>query len=132
MKKYEILRGRKPVSVLFSKARSVRSGNIKVLFAPLDFEQSGKRLLPKVLFIVGKRIVPDAVDRNRIKRLMREAYRHEKSVAVTCAGKYAGKESRALCIAFMYIGRTKTLPSQECFRAEVRDLLQRILRASPC
>lgn len=117
--------------MLFSKARSVRSGNIKVLFAPLELEQSGKRSLPKVLFIVGKRIVPDAVDRNRIKRLMREAYRHEKSVAVACAGKYTGNENGTLCIAFMYIGRTKTIPSQEWFRAEVRGLLQSILSASP-
>ena len=95
-------------------------------------EKGGRRALPKVLFVVGKRIIPDAVGRNRIKRLMREAYRHEKSTAVECARKYTGSGNTVLCIAFMYTGRKKnTLPSSESFRKEVRGLLEGIMRMAP-
>ncbi len=131
LKKYEILRGRTLVSKLFSSGRSVRGEFIKVLFAPLDMECGGGRSLPKVLFVVGRKIRPDAVGRNRIKRLMKESYRHEKSVAAECAKKYAGSGNVILCIAFMYVGRKKTLPSSDRVRKEVRGLLEGILRAIP-
>lgn len=131
LKKYEILRGRTLVSKLFSSARSFRGGFIKVLFAPLEVDNGGRRSLPKVLFVVGRKIRPDAVGRNRIKRLMKEAYRHEKPLAAECAEKYAGDGNKTLCIAFMYTGRRKTLPSSESFRKEVRELLESILRMTP-
>ncbi len=131
LKKYEILRGSTPVSKLFSSARSFRGNAIKVLFAPLEMESGGNRSLPKVLFVVGKKTRPDAVGRNRIKRLMKEAYRHAKPVAVECAEKYAGNGNRVLCIAFMYIGRNNRLPSSESFRKEVRELLEGIKSTAP-
>ena len=131
LKKYEILRGRTSVSTLFSSARSFRGEFIKVLFAPLEMEHGSSRSLPKVLFVVGRKIRPDAVGRNRIKRLMKEAYRHEKPVAAECAEKYGGDGKKTLCIAFMYTGRRKTLPSSESFRKEVRGLLESILRMTP-
>lgn len=131
LKKYEILRGNIPVSKLFSSAHSVRGKFIKALFAPLDLRYEGKKSLPKVLFVVGRKVRPDAVDRNRIKRLMKEAYRHEKSLATECAGRYAGSGNRILCIAFMFIGRNKALPSSEHFRKEVRELLEGIKNTAP-
>ena len=131
LKKHEILRGSKQVSKLFSSARSFRGKFIKALFAPLETGCGGKRSLPKVLFVVGRKIRPHAVDRNRVKRLMKEAYRHEKPVAVDCAGSYADDGKKVLCIALMYIGRNKTLPSSERFRKEIRELLEGIKSVAP-
>lgn len=119
------------MSKLFRSARSYRGNFIKVLFAPLEMTWRGHRSLPKVLFIVGRKIKPDAVDRNRIKRLMKEAYRHEKALAIECAGKYAGNGERILCIAFMYVGRKKNSPSLENFRKEIRALLEGINSMAP-
>ncbi|PWW81288.1 ribonuclease P [Prosthecochloris marina] len=132
LKKYEILRGSSSVSKLFSSARSYRGNFIKVLFAPLEVTWKGHRSLPKVLFIVGRKIKPNAVDRNRIKRLMKEAYRHEKALATECAGKYAGNGDRILCVAFMYIGRKKNSPSLGSFRKEIRALLEGIKSMAQC
>ncbi len=133
LKKYEILRGSKPVSKLFSSARSVRGQFIKVLFAPLEldgFEQV-QLSLPQVLFVVGKKNISDAVSRNRIKRLMKEAYRHEKTAAIKCAGKHTGGGNQVLGMAFMYIGRETVKPSPERFRKEIRSLLEGVVRMSP-
>lgn len=131
LKKYEILRGSATVSKLFSSARSFRGKFIKALFTPLEMELEGSLSLPKVLFVAGRKNTPDAVDRNRIKRLMKEAYRHEKQLAVECAAKYRGKGSRTLCIAFVYTGRYKTLPSSHEFREEIKTLLETIRSMSP-
>lgn len=120
------------VSRLFSSARSFRGKFIKALFAPLEIDHAVNRSLPKVLFVVGRKTRPHAVDRNRIKRLMKEAYRQEKSIAAECAAQHAGNGgNKILGIAFMYIGRHKTLPSSESFRKEVRELLQGIKSMSP-
>ena len=131
LKKYEILRGSTTVSKLFSSARSFRGKFIKALFISLEMEREGKLSLPKVLFVAGRKNTPDAVDRNRIKRLMKEAYRHEKQLAAECAAKYRGKGNRVLCIAFVYTGRYKTLPSSHRFREEIRTLLETIRSMSP-
>ena len=131
LKKYEILRGSTKVSKLFGSSRSFRGKFIKALFASLEIERGGNRSLPKVLFVVGRKIRPAAVDRNKIKRLMKEAYRHEKSIAEKCAAQYTGNGNRILCIAFIYIGRNKTLPSLENFRKEVRELLEGIKSRTP-
>lgn len=132
LKKYEILRGGTRVSKLFSSARSFRGNFIRALFASLEIDRAANRSLPKVLFVVGKKTRQHAVDRNRIKRLMKEAYRQEKSIAAECAAQHAGNGgNRILCIAFMYIGRDKTLPSSESFRKEIRELLQGIKSMNP-
>ncbi len=132
LKKFEILRGGLRVSGLFSSAHSFRGKFIKAFFAPIEIEHAVNRSLPKVLFVVGKKTMPSAVDRNRTKRLMKEAYRQEKSIAAECAAQHTGKGGNSiLCIAFMYIGRYKTLPSSESFRKEIRELLQGIKSMNP-
>ncbi len=79
-----------------------------------------------VLYVVGRKQRPDAVDRNRIRRLMKEAYRHEKPLARRCAQRLTGQEGRILCMAFVFTGRGSKIPSQERFREEIGKLLTSI------
>ncbi len=75
--KHERIKSRKLISALFREGRKVRSQNLLLLYLeqPVDSRKS------PVQFgvTVAKRNVKRAVDRNRIKRLVREAYRKQKS-----------------------------------------------------
>lgn len=81
-----------------------------------------------ILFAVSKKTVPSAVGRNRVKRMMREAYRLEKMFAGSCS-EPAGAGSAAFPrdMALLYKGRKKNIPDLEAFRSEVRKLLQRLI-----
>lgn len=67
--KNQKLKSRKAISQLFSEGSAVKSYPIKMIYLPI--QQVGS----KVSFSVPKRNFKLAVDRNRIKRLMRESYR---------------------------------------------------------
>lgn len=73
--KNERLKSRKLIEQLFCTGRSFRVDPLRVifLFGPLD-EPGGV----EVGVSVGKRFFKKAADRNQLKRLMREAYRHQK------------------------------------------------------
>lgn len=56
----------------------------------------------QLLVVVPKRGFKRAVDRNRIKRLMREAYRTNKQLL----NIYSGKEAQQLLLGIVYVGKT--------------------------
>lgn len=74
-KKEERLCSLKAIEELYSKGRSFNSGNLKIIF--LKHEQTS---LPpcQVVFSAPKKLFKRAVDRNLLKRRMREAYRTNK------------------------------------------------------
>lgn len=92
--KAEKLCSRTQTEQLFAERRSVFLYPFKVLFLPTSAEQH----FPKVLISVPKRRFRRAVDRNRIKRLIREVYRLEKE-----AGKAHLMGINALAI--VYVGK---------------------------
>lgn len=84
--KGEKLKSKKAIEKLFHEGQRLRAFPLQMNFLKMD--HSGK--LPyKVGFSVPKRLVKLAVNRNRIKRLMREAYRTNKDAfSTTSADKY--------------------------------------------
>jgi ribonuclease P protein component len=81
---------------LFADGRSFKEYPIRVLYLPLEKGEVAAQLL----ISVPKRKFAAAVSRNRIKRLIREAYRLNKTELIEnwqSSGKY-------FALAFVYIG----------------------------
>lgn len=72
----------------------------------------------QVAFTVPKRNFKNAVDRNRIKRLMREAYRINKE-------NFIGKSGKKFAVLFIYLG--KEMPSYSRLEKTMVALLKRYL-----
>ena len=78
----EKLKHKTQIDLLFAKGKWHSSGNLRIISIDLekkpqpDFDISNV----KIGVSVSKKYFKKAVDRNRIKRLLREAYRHNKDV----------------------------------------------------
>lgn len=121
LRKYEILRRKKVITALFETGDVVKVSFLRARFVVLE-DMPHERGLPRVMFAVSKRVVKHASKRNRIKRLLREAYRMEK--AIFLQDRFRGiLEKKALCIAFMYQASQGEVPE---FR-EVRSVMGKCL-----
>jgi ribonuclease P protein component len=74
--KEEHLKSKKEIDSLFQKGKVVVANPIRLVHL---FLSESEQIYPKVLFSVSKRNFKKAVDRNRIKRQMREVYRRSRS-----------------------------------------------------
>jgi len=81
--KAQILRSRKSIGHLYANGKSLFRYPIKLLYVAegnINTASPSPEQL-KVLFAVSKKRYPRAVDRNKIKRLMRESFRKEQPPA---------------------------------------------------
>ncbi len=74
--KGEKLKSKKIIDLLFEEGRSVKGYPLRLIYVATPLEEEGITMQTSVS--VSKRQHKLAVTRNRIKRLMREAYRLEK------------------------------------------------------
>ncbi len=132
LRKHEILRKKLLISLLFKSGKSLKGNFLKMVYASLTPENNCVTGVPAILFAVSKKTLPSSVHRNRVKRLMREAYRLEKSCidrSVEFPDEGREQKLKLLCIAFLYTGRRQNFPDLDAFREEVRRLLQHITLA---
>lgn len=73
--KSEKLCSKKSIKELFNRGSSFYIYPFKVIFLPISDQEKGKS---QILISVPKRVFKKAVDRNKIKRRVREAYRLNK------------------------------------------------------
>jgi len=76
----EKLKAKKDLEKLFKEGKWISTGNIRMIWLPNEFST-------KVGVSVSKRFHKKAVSRNRIKRLLREAYRLNKTILHKRFGK---------------------------------------------
>lgn len=74
--KKEKLKSKKLIDQLFTEGQSVSAYPLRLVYLATDFEDD---VIAKTGVSVSKRNFKTAVDRNRIKRLLREAYRLNKA-----------------------------------------------------
>lgn len=113
--KAERLHSKKLIQELFDKGSSFYSYPFKILFWQLP--DPG---VHQVLFSVSKRKFKSAVDRNLIKRRMREAYRLNKHIL------YSNQEEQpSLLIAYIYTG--KEIPDYHFLENKLSKSLKRLI-----
>ncbi len=95
--KNEKLKSKKHIEQLFAEGRSITSFPVKCLFITLEENDSPT---VKVAFGVPKRNFRNAVDRNRVKRLMREAYRQNKALIFN-------KLTTSHALMILYLGKSE-------------------------
>lgn len=95
------------IQKLFQEGNSLKKYPIKLLYLSVDSQEINNQ----VLISVPKRKVRRAVHRNRIKRLIRESYRKQKSLL-----------SSSYSLAFVYMG------TEEISYTQVSQLVDALLK----
>lgn len=96
--KKEKLKSQKLIEKLFLEGKAVTAFPLRVLYLQTDFEDGTKI---KTGVSVSKRNFKKAVDRNRIKRLLREAYRLNKP-------EYFNNITTSYAFMILYLGKDDT------------------------
>lgn len=118
--KDEKLKSKKIIDHLFQEGKSVSNNGFTLVY----FEQPLHTFYPaQAGFSVPKKHFKHAVDRNRIKRLMREVYRHNKIPFY----KTLTEKKKQMAIMFIYKG--KELPDYETTAKSFIGCLNRIFKA---
>ncbi|HEX9825103.1 MAG TPA: ribonuclease P protein component [Flavobacteriaceae bacterium] len=97
-KKKERLKNPKLIEKLFLEGKSISVFPFRLIYLETTFEDSSKI---KTGVSVSKRNFKKAVDRNRIKRLLREAYRLNKP-------EYFNNITTSYALMILYIGKDTT------------------------
>lgn len=93
--KEEKLKSRKQIEILFNEGKNVKAFPLRLIYHPIEFE--GEFPI-KAGFSVPKRVIKLAVDRNRIKRKIKELYRLNKH-------EFAQDLKKTVAFMFVYMAK---------------------------
>lgn len=120
--KTEKLCNKKLIDKLFSKGGSFFNFPFKVVYCKVaDTDKFTGPYPAKALITIPKRNFKKAVDRNRIKRLLRESYRKNKSIL------YEELDSQALKITVAFIFTSKKSPSFDEIEKKIIQAIHRLI-----
>ncbi len=100
--KKEKLKSKKLIDLLFTKGQSVSAYPLRLVYMPTTFDED---IIAKTSVSVSKRNFKTAIDRNRIKRLLRESYRLNKAT-------YFNNLTTQHAFMILYIGKDKPTLTQ--------------------
>jgi len=116
--KPERLKNDKEISRLFEEGKSITVFPIRLIYL---FRDGDKQEHIKAAFTASKRNFKKAVDRNRIKRLLRESYRLNKPQL------YRSLDTKNYIFMFIYIG--KEAVNMDTINEKIRLLFDKFLSA---
>jgi ribonuclease P protein component len=114
--KQDKLKSKKHIEQLFAQGKMVTQYPLRLVYLKTLFEDGQ---LLKTGVSVSKRLHKKAVDRNLIKRLLREAYRLNKP-------KYFNKSTTAYAFMILYLSKEKS--SFEVLDDKMKLLFQKFLK----
>lgn len=109
--KNEKLKGRKLIEKLFSEGHSITLFPLKLIFLRIENKN-------KIGVSVSKKVFKTAVERNRIKRLLREAIRHNKYLLI---------DNNVSGYALMILYISKDLPDYKSVNKVMKQLFTKFL-----
>lgn len=118
--KNERLAGRNSVERLFGTGKSFNLNPFKIFYT---VEETGMPVDVRILVAVSKKKFRHAVDRNRLKRVIREAYRLNKSLLLNNLTTHTS----SLNIGFVYVDSEKN-PSFAIIQKSMITCLEKIAR----
>lgn len=115
--KTEKLKSQKEIENLFKNGRTISVFPIRIVYIESDFKENTSI---KAGFSIGKKKFKKAVDRNRTKRLLREAYRLNKAT-------YFNNITTQCALMILYIGDAK--PDFNSINTKMKIALEQVSKA---
>ncbi len=122
--KAQKLCGDKPIGHLFASGTGFTRFPLRVVYQALPKRREGEAPL-RMMVSVGKKRFKRAVKRNRVKRLVREAWRLNKHVVEAALAE--SDEVGALHVAFVFVG--KELPDMPAITECVSKAIEKLVVA---
>lgn len=117
LKKTDRLKSRKAIDIMFAKGKSFSNFPFRILWMNVENEDG-----LKAGFSASTKNFKKATDRNKIKRLVREAYRLQKNdLAVQLS-----LNKKAINVFFIYTG--KEVPTYDLIFEKMGNVLKRIIK----
>lgn len=116
-KKAERLKSKIVIESLFKQGSSLTSFPVKLIWMFVDTNALG---IVQAAFVAPKKGFPRAVDRNRVKRLIREAYRLQKQQVY----ETLQQENKKIALMLIYVG--KEIEPYKTLSPKINQLLIRL------
>jgi ribonuclease P protein component len=125
LKKSEILRGKKNFERLVKNSKKFEGKFLRCFVSIQSREEQHSVKHVVVAFSVNKKLLAKAVDRNRIRRLMRESYRLNKTILIN-SNPDSSKQVQLLFVYTVPRKQDSTLPSFASIQDDIKFLLETI------
>ncbi|MCK8523670.1 ribonuclease P protein component [Aquimarina sp. D1M17] len=112
--KNERLKSKTEIELLFSEGKSIAKYPVRLVYRKTSFNDE---VPVKVSVSVSKRHFKSAVDRNRIKRLMRECYRKNKYIVRNTTHQFT----------FMFLYSGKEMTEYRIIESKIKGILQKFV-----
>ncbi len=112
--KKERLKSKKQIDLLFTEGKSIAKYPIRLVYRKTTSEDDIKI---KTAVSVSKRHFKNAVDRNHIKRLLRESYRKNKYIVPYTTHQFT----------FMFLYSGKEMPEYSLVESKIKGILQKFV-----
>ena len=123
LRKSEVLRGKNAISSLFQNGKRINEATVRGYVQIRRGRTPGEPPCRVGFAVAGT--VRRAVDRNRMKRLMRESYRRNKEALLPALAA----SGSSCAIMFLYsrnISHKRELPTYQQVESDIRKILMRI------